>query len=419
MALDNIFMGKRVVQQAYLNNALLYQANGWKGNPEDYSETVLPSFTPDSNTNSTISELSNITYLEDDTLLIQYTTGSRVTGLAKISLTGDVIWQTIDNTYRYLRKELRPYLRGYNKSVAGSGQIYNVSTNSYKYPVDTTTNSFSITAYSNATGKVTKYLALRTLSGYESNVLSLADACFDNDYIYMYFSSYYGTAYVSKFTYDMEEVVHLYKIDAAYGSSIALDASGNYLYANTTSYNKTFKINKSTFAVTDSFQPSSNYPLDNTYTDKYIIDSMNNLYFYATHQYDSTQGSKSFVKYSIPNKKLVYRYEIPVSSPNYYTPFVIDAVVDPYYNSILLCYGIEKNPKNTTDNHYYLVKLDPNGNVLWERYCGYGASDGFSTTSGALAVTKQGTIYLCNIGKNNFKLTKILGLKKLTNSAIV
>ena len=38
MTLSNIFFGKKVVQQAYLNNALIYQSKGWKTLPSTCSE---------------------------------------------------------------------------------------------------------------------------------------------------------------------------------------------------------------------------------------------------------------------------------------------------------------------------------------------------------------------------------------------
>ena len=33
MTLSNVFIGKKVVQQIYMNNALIYQANGWQSLP--------------------------------------------------------------------------------------------------------------------------------------------------------------------------------------------------------------------------------------------------------------------------------------------------------------------------------------------------------------------------------------------------
>ena len=38
MTLSNIFIGKKVVQQAYLNNALIYQSNGWQTLPSTCTE---------------------------------------------------------------------------------------------------------------------------------------------------------------------------------------------------------------------------------------------------------------------------------------------------------------------------------------------------------------------------------------------
>lgn len=413
MALDNIFMGKRVVQQAYLNNALLYQANGWKGNPEDYSETTLPSFSPNLDT---FSSFDNLTYLEDDTLLLQFGSNSGYKYLVKLSLTGEVIWQTLNIQHTsYIRRELTPYLRGYKKGEKGSGILYVVTTRSTKYPDSSTTgNDFFIDSYNNATGALVSSFRLSTISGYDNTNMSLADVCFDENYIYMLFSSYYGTTYISKFTYDNREIVHLYKIDSGYGSSMALDASGKYLYLNVTSYSKLYKVDKTTFAIIDSFQPVGNDTNDNTYTDKYIIDSMNNLYFYATRQHSSSYNAQTFLKYSLTNKKLVYKYKLKSPSTSF-IPYVIDAKVDKYYNAILYCVG--SVPVGNGGWGYYIIKLDPNGNMLWAKVYDGSLGDG----TGGITVTNQGTIYYCcyALATRTFNFSKILGLKKLTNSAIV
>lgn len=44
MTLSNIFFGKKVVQQAYLNNALIYQSKGWETLPSTCTETWTKSY---------------------------------------------------------------------------------------------------------------------------------------------------------------------------------------------------------------------------------------------------------------------------------------------------------------------------------------------------------------------------------------
>lgn len=44
MTLSNIFFGKRVVQEAYLNNALIYKSNGWETLPSTFTEAWLKKY---------------------------------------------------------------------------------------------------------------------------------------------------------------------------------------------------------------------------------------------------------------------------------------------------------------------------------------------------------------------------------------
>ena len=69
MTLSNIFFGKKVVQQAYLNNALIYQSKGWETLPSTCSEVWTKSYDITSGLFSLTSDLDNNIYaLSNDSL---------------------------------------------------------------------------------------------------------------------------------------------------------------------------------------------------------------------------------------------------------------------------------------------------------------------------------------------------------------
>ena len=88
MTLSNIFFGKKVVQQAYLNNALIYQSKGWQTLPSTFTEVWTKELgSVDSNNfdqykiQVAIDSDNNIYVLLRDTYV-----------LLKLSSEGDLIW---------------------------------------------------------------------------------------------------------------------------------------------------------------------------------------------------------------------------------------------------------------------------------------------------------------------------------------
>ena len=77
MTLSNIFIGKRVVQQAFLNDAQIYQSKGWQPLPstmqivleKNYTEvdnSTIVSVKTDSNSNIVIAKQSEILKTDSD-----------------------------------------------------------------------------------------------------------------------------------------------------------------------------------------------------------------------------------------------------------------------------------------------------------------------------------------------------------------
>ncbi|MCO6529094.1 hypothetical protein [Lactobacillus sp.] len=137
MTLSNIFFGKKVVQQAYLNNALIYQSKGWETLPSTCSEvwtkelgivntdTVNQCLT-DSNNNIYVLTHYQIFKLNSEGTLIWSQT---ITGIQRIAIDtdNDVYITFADINYSYIAK-LDNNGNIENKFKA-SGDLCNVITN--------------------------------------------------------------------------------------------------------------------------------------------------------------------------------------------------------------------------------------------------------------------------------------------------
>lgn len=81
MTLENIFFGKKVVKQAYLNNALIYQSKGWETLPSTYQEQWIKSYDK-SVINAIAKDDSNNIYMGAGVMLY------------KVGPDGDLKWKT-------------------------------------------------------------------------------------------------------------------------------------------------------------------------------------------------------------------------------------------------------------------------------------------------------------------------------------
>ena len=81
MTLNNIFFGKKVVQQAYLNNALIYQSKGWETLPSTCTEVWTKDYDISSSLGELVSDLDNNLY------------GLNINSLYKFDSNGSILWQ--------------------------------------------------------------------------------------------------------------------------------------------------------------------------------------------------------------------------------------------------------------------------------------------------------------------------------------
>lgn len=387
MALDNIFMGKKVVQQAYLGNKLIYQTNGWSGIPEDYTKSDLPPVALNAFQLNT-----NITYLPDNTLAIGYigksTIGSNsgVPNITKIDLNGNVIWNGSEMFSLASRYEFSPYLRGYTEGNAGSGYVYAIGSDISKgsQPSGANTYWYGLFELSNKNGEINNYLALSASSSHNKTLQYPQSVCYDNDYIYVLFIDYNSNTYVSKFDYKFNEVIHLKPVHNYISTAIGCYPNSKYLYVNDVSYGRIYKLNKDTLERVDAFQPTNNV-WDSAYINKLFVDNMDNIYFFANRNFNPYYNPYTFIKYSTANKSVVYTYNL--SSNSYY---IADATIDTNFNTYLYCY------EYSNGSIYTIVKLDPSGKILWKT-----AALDNGILNNSIAVDKYGSVYYSRWNSNS------------------
>ena len=92
MTLSNIFFGKKVVQQAYLNNALIYQSKGWETLPSTCSEVWTKSY-------DTVNAVCSVAKDGLDNLYV-----ASENSVYKIDSDGNLMWKyAIDNASTLVR----------------------------------------------------------------------------------------------------------------------------------------------------------------------------------------------------------------------------------------------------------------------------------------------------------------------------
>lgn len=141
MTLSNVFIGKKVVQQIYMNNALIYQAKGWETLPSTVQEVWTKKYNNFSRGTCTI-DLNGYIYYADGV------------SLSKLDSDGMLLWQKVypgaykvcidsDNTPYLASKKQRSEYSGYGviiNKIDESGNSIQEAFISGNYSVDNITN---------------------------------------------------------------------------------------------------------------------------------------------------------------------------------------------------------------------------------------------------------------------------------------
>ncbi|MGL6207478.1 MAG: hypothetical protein ACRC1X_06820 [Lactobacillus panisapium] len=240
MTLSNIFFGKKVVQQAYLNNALIYQSKGWETLPSTCMEEWTKDYDMASGLTNLTSDLDNNIYaLSNDSLY-------------KFNSDGSIVWQ----------KKF--------KEFAKNGE-YN---NAFCYLKFDSINNTIFTLKSN-NDKYNWFICELTINGLIKNEYSIKDICsfnfdrissfeIDNNYLYVSgFSVGYNYEIYDDYLMKIDRITKkLVQKTAVYiANNTLVNVNDEYLYA--------VKSNASNTGVLERFDK------DNI-TNSSIIDDLNN-----------------------------------------------------------------------------------------------------------------------------------------------
>lgn len=350
MTLSNVFIGKKVVQQIYMNNALIYQANGWQSLPS------TPQIVWQKQCGTGMSPYSSA-FDSKKNLVISYYY-SNACWLMKLDPDGNVL---------------------FNKKIdtADNGQydIY-IDNNDYIYCMTT----YTVSSYNNKTivrrldtngTQVKSFDISADLSRYVPSCVT-----YDEDYIYVFCN----IATPSIYTYDHSGVLNTSKSGVTYNGAYRIAANGNSIYIATSS--GVYKIPKSGIGTST----KTGTLVTNLIVNKIFFDQFDNLYFAKLND----TSNNFFGKYSLSKKQLCWP-TIKLSTNSY----IIDACVDYQCNIYIIYYDY------TTG--YMIKKYSADGQLQW-------STDMYHpTNSASITADINGNIY--QIGDSLY-IEKLINLVK-------
>ncbi len=354
MTLSNIFFGKKVVQQAYLNNALIYQSKGWETLPSTCTEVwtkdfgalgvidtkIISQCVTDSNNN--IYVLSN-------------------NDLFKLNSEGSFIWAQTIKGIKYVSIDS-------NNDVYIALTIYDYNSNPYIYIAKLDDN-----------GNIQKeFKANGNIANYATN--------FALDDKYFYISVNYNTNYNKYFNKIDREGKIVDQISLQLNNSTLVVADDSFLYAGLGS--NLIKIDKNNISnYTVEYKIPNDYSILNI-----ILDELGNVIVIDT--------TGAVYKYNFENNASIKYRERAITSN---LSFTLDYQKNLYFTS---------DGSNGTDNAMYLIKYSSDGTLIFETKILTDQND--SIFYGKLHVDSNGNIYYL-YNKYNSGSGYSLTIKKLIN----
>ena len=352
MTLSNIFFGKKVVQQAYLNNALIYQSKGWETLPSTCSEVWtkdLGSISPSAVQQCIIDSDNNI-YVLTNYQIFKLNSDGVLTWSRSANGIQSIVVDTNNDVYAAYVKNSCPYIA----KLDGNGNVENEFQVCNKI-CDTITNF--------ALDKNCYYISTASNDGY------------------YFFVKYYKQSKIFN------------EITLSLNNSTLVATDDSFLYAG---YNHSLiKIDKNNISnhtiIETSNEVSSNYNIRNV-----ILDGLGNIiYIYS---------ESSIYKYNFENKTTVKYHGI-----NHYNNYslALDYQKNVYFLNII-------NNADNTFIKLNLVKYSSDGTLIFNTQILDSSSGSMNMGSGKLTTDQYGNIYYL-YEKVNSDSTYNLIVKKLIN----
>lgn len=339
MTLSNVFMGKKVVQQIYMNNALIYQANGWQPLPST-PQTVWQKILGNGNA------YYSVKFDNNNNLVMTYYYNN-ATWAMKVDPDGNVLWNNRIDTTDNVQLD-----------------IY-IDKNNYIYCVTTyTTGQYiykSVIRKIDSNGNLVKSVDI-TIDISRHKPISIT---YDENYIYILDNS------SCIYTYDLSGTLISAKSGITYSSSRCIFANQDYILIGAST--AIYKVPKSGIGnSTKNGVEICNY----TYANKMKFDQYNNLYYMSgSGSINEPTEQHELTKFSLVDNKKSWPSIAMLSSS-----YIIDFCIDYQCNIYVLCY-------DSSVSKYLMNKYGADGTLQW-------STDLYNPFSNAVvAVDTNGNVY--------------------------
>lgn len=262
MTLENIFYGKKVVKQAYLNNALIYQSNGWETLPSTCSEVWTKSVDRIGSIGTIAKDDLDNLYIGASNLLFKIGSDGNIKWKSKVKAVTDNVRQVtgivVMSDYIYCSFfEVQSDIVGYVSKFDKNGNL-----------ISSTNVSTIITSFSN-----TYFLDIKND---KSNIYAIS------------------TNYILKLDFDLKLIEYAYVPNTA--TCLAVD-NGPYVFVSTGNYGTRF--NKDNLKNSINLIGNTSTVVKNT---SITLDSIGHVYFgsggyYYLYKYDTKDCKLLETKY--------------------------------------------------------------------------------------------------------------------------
>lgn len=357
MSLDNVFMGKKVVQQIYLKNALIYQSKGWETLPSAPQVEWTKSF------GTTEYTPQDYSVDKENNIYIVF-----VNCIYKISSEGDLVW-----------KKTISFSPGIKMCIDHDNNIY----------IAIPDNPSEVQKL-DKNGNVVKTVNLSYRMDRFSDFIS------DNDNIYL--SGTYNNHYDDYF-YVLDKSLNIIQHRNTRADALITSDESSYIYFSNEL--KLKYIEKSNFISGDEISININPPYNITTSSaniiKLIMDDMGNIYY-------------------ITESLGVYKYNINTKN----TTKISDAMnvriglcLD--YQKNIYCLKYSRSDSSSIAYLANLVKTSSDGTLIYDTQIFKTDSD-TNLINGGLFADNNGNIYFIYKNSNNeILITKIINLVKKGN----
>lgn len=358
MTLSNVFIGKKVVQQIYLNNAIIYQSKGWETLPCAPTEVWTKNYDTAGNEYIRAADID-----KNDNLYVLTSIGN----VYKINPDGEIMWKKYYTaSFLKIDRDNNIYLVGYKKIDAN--------------------NNDSIIIKIDDNGSVVEEFDITKLSDY-SYLNNLESLAIDSSNFYIIYSSG-GSHYFVVFS----KTGKLLFKTASYNCNQVATDNGQYYYIN--NKEDILKCNKSNFSselVINKSVPKYGYSGDDIPI-YMLMDNMGNLiyrsYYSGMFKLDPVgkllskaggMGNSSIKTNVVDYQNNVYGINKPNTSQVNLKKVSSDGTV--IYDTAMI-----KNPTNIDYVYRGKLAVDYNGNI----YYVYTDSDCILRVKKMIEVIKKG-----------------------------